>query len=308
MAVEIDTATDYSDLLAKLVTFATANGWTELENTSDKVVLQGEGAGSDEIIVAIKKYSNVATDAYGWYLNGYSGYTDGLAFVDQPSALRDWSTTASAAYPAMPLWNSTIPYWFIVSSRRIIVVAKISTTYQMAYLGFYLPYASPGQYPYPMMVGGSQHKTDVTSIPRFSNATSAASAFWRGRASGPSTVYRRMNGGTWFRSVNSMATATSSGSAANNFTTGIFPFNNALKWSVDNITQALDGSAVLTPLQFVDASGTEVGWVGEIDGVFHVSGNGHAAEDIITVDGDDYLVVQDVFRTGVSDYCAVRLT
>lgn len=309
MAVEIDTATDYADLLDKLVTFATANGWTELENTSDKVVLSGEGSGSEEIIVAFQKYSDVGSDSFGWFINGYSGWTSGPLFAEQAGALPNWISGSVPAYPAMPLWNSTIPYWFIVSERRIVVVAKISTTYQMCYAGYFLPYASPGQYPYPLMVGGSQSRTSASNYPRFSDATSAASCFWRGRLKNPGTFFIRENGGTWV----SYSNAQQESFAAfwiQNTQEGIFPYNSVFKISITQLTQALDGSAVLTPLQIHNGRKTDVtvGWLGEIDGVFHVSGNSQAAEDVITVDGDDYLVVQDVFRTGVSDYCAVRLT
>jgi hypothetical protein len=51
-------ATDYADLLSKLKTFALANGWTSIEDSSDKLVLIGSGAGTDQIYVAFQKYAN----------------------------------------------------------------------------------------------------------------------------------------------------------------------------------------------------------------------------------------------------------
>ena len=47
---------------------------------------------------------------------------------------------------------------------------------------------------------------------------------------------------------------------------------------------------------------------GELDGCYHISGFNNAVENIITVDGVDHLVVQNVHRTGVEDYWALRLT
>jgi hypothetical protein len=306
MAVEIDTATDYADLLDKLVTFATANGWTELENTSDKVVLSGEGSGSEEIIVAFQKYSDVPGDAYGLHINAYSGYSSGLTFFNQPGA--------SNEYRSMPLWNSTIPYWFIVSERRIIVVAKVSTTYQMAYAGFFLPYASPGQYPYPMMIGGSYYGD---AAPRYSNASSIASSFWSGlQVSGDKANYAvRLPSGVWSSYRNFFDTTSfASGTTYNTQKVqGIVPYCFALtNWTASNVYRGtVDGDDVLVPLEIWLGGNSSAGFVGmqgEIDGVFFVTGSGHGAEDIITIDGDDYLVVQNVFRTGVTDYAAVRLT
>lgn len=313
MAVEISDggatphATDYEDLLDKLVTFATASGWTELENYpgDDKVVLQGEGDGTQEIVVAFQKYEDVPNDAQGWFINGYSGWTDGLGFTEQPGAIPNWSSSSVPAYPAIPLWNSEIPYWFIVNSRRIIVVAKISTTYQMCYAGFFLPFASPGQFPYPMMVGGSAAKSSTTTKPRFSVATSKASMFWTGREASPSTINIRSTDGSWYSIANGYQTGTFLGDISG---TGMYPYYFQGVPIVGSVMrQAMDGDAVLTPIMPCRSGTGLKGYLGEIDGMFHVSGNTHASEDIITIDGDDHLVVQDVFRTAVENYCAVKL-
>lgn len=314
MAVEISDgagtphATDYADLLSKLITFATANGWTQLENSADKTVLQGEGAGSDEIIVAIQKYADVGTDSQGWFLNGYTGYQSGLTFLQQPGALPEYTSGSAVAYPSLPLWNSTIPYWFIVSSRRIIVVAKIATTYHMAYLGWYLPFASPNQYPYPLMIGGSVAKNSSTAKPRYSNASSPAGSFWSGRNTSPPTLMNQLPGGTWKFTTNAQVSPTFLTTQAQE--QGLFPYNQTVDYSIANMQPALDGSAVLTPITWViGSSGTPElkGAYGELDGLYHLSGVSRASEDIITIASDDYLVVQDIFRTGVSDFVAVKL-
>jgi hypothetical protein len=46
---------------------------------------------------------------------------------------------------------------------------------------------------------------------------------------------------------------------------------------------------------------------GELDGVLATSGQAIASEDTLTVGADSYLVVQNVFRTGRNQYCAVKL-
>jgi hypothetical protein len=45
-----------------------------------------------------------------------------------------------------------------------------------------------------------------------------------------------------------------------------------------------------------------------LEGVYHVSGFNNAAENLITGGGVDHLVVQNVYRTSVRDYWALRLS
>jgi hypothetical protein len=46
---------------------------------------------------------------------------------------------------------------------------------------------------------------------------------------------------------------------------------------------------------------------GVLDGAYRVPGVNNSSENIITIDGDDHLVVQNVFRTGIGDYWALAL-
>lgn len=303
MAVEISDggttphATDYSDLLAKLKTFATANGWTSLEDSADKLVLQGSGSGSDEIFVAFQKYADVAGDAYGWRLNGYTGYQSGYTFYLQPGAITTGEVQGYGSV-AIPLWNGTIPYWFIVSARRIMVVAKISTTYQMCYAGFYLPYASPGQYPYPLAIGGSFIGNGSQLSPRWSGTSGQSSHFWTWLANPTSSMLIRMPGGYWYGDYNK-GTLTPPA--------GMYPFNQS---DCGLMRQAVDDALVLTPAEIHQASSSPSVYsnkLGELDGVYHVAGFGVSAEDVSTFGGNDYLVVPNVFRSGVTDYAAVKL-
>jgi hypothetical protein len=285
-------ATDYSDLLDKLVTFATANGWTQLENTADKVVLQGEGAGTDEIIVAIQEYAS------GWNLNGYTGYTNGLTFFNQPGAIP--LSVTDPCSPSMPLWGSAIPYWFVVSGRRIIVVAKVGTTFQMCYLGWYLPFASPNQYPYPMFVGGSCGGNAGV----YTGTTALNSAFWRGQVAGQLQSHVTvLPGGAQVSPANLWAPASN---LADTFS-GMFPYNTSPAGAngIGQHSDAIDGSKVLTPVTISIDSVTHIGLLGDLDGVYHVPSG--SAEDVITIGADDYLVVQNVFRSAGTELAAIKL-
>ena len=46
---------------------------------------------------------------------------------------------------------------------------------------------------------------------------------------------------------------------------------------------------------------------GDFEGVFYVSGQGNASENIVQIDGIDHLVVQSAFRSDVGNYAAFAL-
>ena len=67
------------------------------------------------------------------------------------------------------------------------------------------------------------------------------------------------------------------------------------------------GDHMLYPATLVSTGSRLRGTLGVFEGVFHVTGFGNAAENILTIGGVDHLVVQNLFRTGFTDYWALRL-
>ncbi|USR40000.1 hypothetical protein L1F06_000765 [Ectopseudomonas hydrolytica] len=59
----------------------------------------------------------------------------------------------------------------------------------------------------------------------------------------------------------------------------------------------------LLPIELHDAANI---W-GSLDGIFYITGFNNAVENTLVIDGDDYVVIQDVSRTGHTDYYAMRL-
>lgn len=285
MAVETGTATNYLDLLDKLRLFASTNStlvaagedWSvERWTGGNELILKGPGlAAADEIYVGIQTFYSTPSDYFNWTLMGATGYVSGNLFTAQPGI-----STLKYTY----LWNSSIPYWFVGSGRRLIVVAKISTVYQMAYLGLILPYTLPGQWPYPLAVGG----TGTVSTLRWSSVADSHTAFWAGYITSPLDL--RLGSGTWVHPVD----------------------NGSVRLSPD-YNQAGPSTLITCPggdypiLPKVIASSSPINTYGELDGVFHTSGYSAASEDTVTVGTDDYLIVQDVFRTGIKNFCAVKL-
>lgn len=314
MAFESGTATDHEDLLDKLVTFLTTNvdltnagqAWSviadraeplqEFEgNPADRVVyFQGPGlAGLDEIHVNISTYKNTGGDYFNWAINGSTGFNASEISSNQPGA-----RTSDCA---MLLWDSTIPYWFVANGRRFIVVAKVSTVFESLYGGFILPHATPAEFPYPLFLGGTHFEMDS----RWSATDPAHKAFWNPTRDGSSgagasaTAGLRTTGGDWQLF----------GNYGNQFDTTlgqiakVWPYAT---WVADQRDTFNASDYVLLPLT-LHSSENEGNVYGEIDGVFYVSGFSSASENIITIAGEDYLVVQNTFRTAVNHYAAVKL-
>jgi hypothetical protein len=216
-----------------------------------------------------------------------TGLIPSFGFYAQPGAITD--------YPAgMPLWNYAIPYWFFANGRRIIVVAKVGTSYETAYLGLMLPYATPQEHFYPMFVGGTQtaysgRNRDVQHDGHraffnpwfYSDINSAAALIWT-----PSV---------WARVSNT----------SGNYYCKSFPYfmNDSRLFG-----QTLDGGYIVMPVQFYQPRLEESGrhFFGALDGVYYVSGMNNAAENVITVAGEDYLVIQNCHRTAWNEHAAIR--
>lgn len=294
-------ATNYSDLLAKLKTFITANGWTSIASTSTEEYFKGSGGGTDQIFVGIQKFADVPNDNYAWLIQGLTGYVPAVGFNSQPGAIQ-------GNVPALPLWNNTIPYWFVCSSRRVIVLAKISSLYMSAYFGWMLPYATPSQWPYPHVIGGSTYAPTATGIPyRYSTVDANMSAFCIPQNGTPGTLCVRDPAGTWQRPVNRDNVENSVYTYFDS--EGVWPWNNQLQDQTYNgwfeQEKTLDGQYSLQPAVVLGESARNQ--YGELDSVYHIAGRGNAVENIVVRNGVNHIVWQNVFRTAKDAYLAVKL-
>lgn len=299
MATASGTATNYLDLLDKLRLFASTNAtlvglgqeWAvERWTGGNELIMRGPGlTGSDEIRVGLRAYFDGTADYFNLEVRGMHGYLAGSAFDAQPGVSR-------ACY--LPLWNSTIPYWFIGNGQRLIVIAKVSTVYEIMYVGKILPYGTPTQYPAPILIAAG---TGIQAT-RWSSADDRHSNLTRPRTSSTNLSCGVFNGAgnTWLE-------YSLEASARN-----VYPW--PYTWSSDVPASDLlthfdvnpDGSYTLEPIRLVqEVSGVNL--LGELDGVAFVTGQGNASENTITVGADTWLAVQNVFRTTRDAYCAVKL-
>jgi hypothetical protein len=273
MAYTSGTATDYKNLMALLATFASSNGWTILEQTTARLYMRGAGlSGLDEIYCGIECVEQSGS-YYNWSLVGSWAWKSGRAIDAHPR-------TSGKKYAY--LWNSSIPYWFVVTPRRIIVIAKISTTYQHIHLGLLNLVSTESQNPYQLLIGGCGSVSTNT----YSSTGGSNSAFW---ANNLSSGRLSIPGGDWIDLYSASGVACYS----------LYYEARSL------IMRDVSDGYILEEMYICDQNKTTC--YGMIDGLYRISGSGNSSENTITVSGVNYLVVQDTYRNTVGDYIAMRL-
>lgn len=340
MAYKHGIATSAVDLWNILIAFLTNNPdlaatgeqwsivWTAPSGQQkDGIVLKGPGAGgADQILVGINRVDAVAADEQSINIRGMTAIVGTAATIDGHVNV---SGTVGAFLDA-----GNMEYWMIANGRRFVLVAKMSTVYSALYGGFFLPYANPISYPYPLMIGGSHNPGwNTTNTPKPRNWRSQSSLHshfpysdWnRESGFGPdntrATCYYLTVSAQWLAATKSEESPAQSAP----YTFDSFDQNGEQdKWPVENSTAARNANMPRTSEMFarieenvgggfalnqltIMTSQPIVETVGVLDGVYNVPGQNNAVENIVQIDGTDYLVIQNVFRTDVRQYWAMRL-
>lgn len=281
----IGTVTDSSDKLAHqnllevIKDFAEDNGWvTERFDdtvTDHELILKGPGlSNTEEIFIGFQTYQNVAADYYNIRVGGFTGYLSSSTWLNQPGII-------SASICAH---NTNIDYWITLNGQRITGALRVGTpVYEPFYLGKMLPYGRPSQYPYPMLISGTLVSGSTL---RFSDTSTSHSMGFKGNSN-------RMRLRTPADAQNPYG----------------YPWGNS---QLAGETTALRDTATIYPMLPVQLHNNNTTYPngqiwGYLDGVYYISGFNNAVENTLEIDGVEYVVIQDVFRTGFPDYCAIRL-
>ncbi|PKM31728.1 MAG: hypothetical protein CVV07_01035 [Gammaproteobacteria bacterium HGW-Gammaproteobacteria-11] len=262
-------------MLETIRDFAGDNGWEVLRYDTApadrELILKGFGySEEEEIFVGFRTYQNAGADYYNLVAAAFTGYLPGNPFNAQPGAMLS----------GVPAHNQRIDYWLTLNPQRIALAMKVGTpVYESAYVGKFLPYARPSQYPYPVICAGMLNGTPAT---RFSDTVHSIPY----KGSRPQ-MRMRFNDGSWAQPE-------------------CWPYNNTLlNGSIASQTQQRDtnGSYPSNPIVLNSA----IGVLGELDGIRHITGFNNAVENTFELDGKDWVVIQDVSRNGFSDYYSMRL-
>lgn len=330
MAYSSGTATDQNDLLDRLKTFLTGTpGWTALKDTvvaaspadgaNRYILFEAPGGGSDQIYTGIELNMNHYNEGalQNFYkcffrVQGYTGHNAGLGFDDQPTSIPTYNNVPTFAVE----WDRPLPYHFIANGRRCIIAVQSGRFWSTAYMGWYLPFATPAQSPYPLLVAGSNytgltqdsnnrekpnqdwhigygigtHDTDIGSNIQHlegGNWVGMYQRTWPIFENHPELSGSYYQGNRWWRDDEQGSTAHYAGDYS-------LPMLN------------LDGTPPLIPLHLVgDESGTDI--FGVYDGVYAVGGaNRVLQDDIIDIGGDDHLIIE-AFEYARASQIALKL-
>lgn len=262
-------------MLEKIRDVAVASGfWTVMRYdtvpVNRELILKGVGyTGTEEIYVGFRTYHDVSADYYNLLAGVFTGYVSSNSFDTQPGA----------RLSGVPCHNNRVDYWLTVNPQRIACVMKVGTpVYEHFYVGKFFPYARPSQYPYPVVCGGMLSGAAAT---RFSETTHSMP--YKGNRA---NLGMRFNTGVWLQ-------------------VEAWPWNNGYITS----TSAFTGSGTLRdssntypllPVILNDANGS----YGELDGVKFISGFNNVTENTC---GTAWVVFQDVWRTGFTDYLVLKM-
>jgi len=300
-------ANGHLDLLSEIRTFCTTGlgsaNWTEIKwalNGSERewMFIAPGLSGTEQIFGGIRTvtgagYANLQLAGYFGNYGVDPGWDTG--FDSQPFTQLHYVTCSS----------DPIDYWLVANGQRLCCVFRVGSIWSMFYLGKFLPYASPSEYPYPFLVAGTNDSStaqtsDVANHRHFVNG-----------AINTTSVYLPSNIG-WFQAYNMSATDTASAGSIYISPTVSARMGSAAFATVGATRANPDGSLNLVPVQFV-SSVSPGGTIGEPDGVYWTSGldqNGSplVAGAIVDVGGTDHIVFPNINRTTWAEWAAMRLS
>lgn len=267
--------------------------------------------GLSQILVGISPFENAGTGWYNLRLNGYTAFDASADFFDQPGGIK----TTPPYGPVLPLTDSSIGYWFFSNGRRVVVITKCGSVYGAAYLGLIQPYASPGQWPYPLFVGGSLYFEDSTGEPlstsvnwlvgtAHSRHTTFALPFVPLLGNNlldiptASSARLRKPDGTW-RAF--MARSDFYNPMTMTPSATIHPY----AYGFTGMKPGLDGKYDVFPIVLFERAPDNA--FGQLDGVHAITGSGLSAEALIAIGRDTYIAFSDVTRGTAGDFFAVRI-
>lgn len=314
MAYQTGIATDHYDLHNIIRTFVATQGWTELEyNTTANSTYGGRYSiwrapglsGTEQIYTGLQVYQSVADDVYNFQIFGYTGYVNGTNPWQQPGI----------GSCVTPLYNQSIPYWMICNGQRLAVVANIQNVDVILYTGKFFPYATPGQYPYPMYIAGMMPDYGTSNWWRYSSTREDYFCGYKGYTDYATSSSAYQSNSYLLKPANSVWDYATTWFEHLAQADNTYPFRIR---NTNNLDATASGDYGVYPVILMETIATYPYYTGltsnqrgniygELDGIFRISGYNNATKNIVTINSVPYLVFRDKTLTAITDYYAMRL-
>lgn len=305
------TAAGHNDLMDKLVAWLVGTvGWTQLEYSGvtspplstdlRSAVLRAPGALTGaEAFLYLNSKNNPGQGYYGWEMRMAAGY-------DNTQPITAQLLVSPPVY--FNTWQNTIDYWFYANDRRVIVVAKVNTSYVSMYAGLFLPFALPTEYLRPFCLIGNYPTLDSYDVANSRNRMIADPGQNCAQFLGSS-------GTNWYRIENhgNSASATSRVQEPQAF---MWPHATAITsssaqfdgWPVYGLTRMRPNAAGEIPnfLCHIQSSVDGRRLEGVLEGVYSAGGFGRTSEQTLTSGLMTLRLFQNVFRTTPRDFMAIE--
>ncbi|MBK9418837.1 MAG: hypothetical protein IPN62_16540 [Flavobacteriales bacterium] len=250
-------------------------------------------------------FGGIRTRTAGAYANfeiaGYFGN-----YGASPSWNTDFEVQPFSRFEHVTLWNDQMDYWLMANGERLLCVVRAGTAWTMFYIGLFRPYSSPTvqEYAYPFFLGGTNDSfsaqiSDLLGHRHFAAPVQNACSLWLPSAKWID-VYNRNTTADGYAAGAGYITPTSSG------------LHGASNSSQPDSRANSDGTFNLVALELVTTDSLP-SVLGKLDGVNWVSGldqNGAVVSPgtIISISGQNYLLIPNISRTAWYDWAAVRLS
>lgn len=252
----------------------------------------------DFICIGLREYQSVTNNVYNASLNVYDKWDNANETAVNKwnsnsawSAFTGYDTTYNAyvGHPLLVMKDDQMTYFISVNKRRIVVAVKVSATvYLCIYLGGYRRYSTPEQLKCPMIMIGNtvtlSHNSTSTVLLNPNGLITSFAYFFKH----DTKEKLRTDGNNRLWPV------------VNNWNPGMtFPLT---------VTRTTNQAFVL-PMYITQDSLIGVqnyNLYGELDGIYIVVNKDIRTEDILTVNSNNHIVFQNVYRTTQYDYLAVE--
>lgn len=326
---ETGTVTDHRDLMLKIKVFGESLGWTTKRhltpvdvNDNHELIMET----TNGFLLGLKEINDDVLDVYNFELQSFTFFDNAKSFHEQSGAIPYKGINGfiknSFGAKQLGLTNQPMTYWLNFSQDKMLIVAKIGTSYCSAYLGKFKAYGSPLQYPNPKFVGGHLSASQNINTPRYSDNNGFNSSFIFGIADSDlgTSAYSAMRyfvtlpDNNWEQLTSNSGTSTPPNIGDNSkyfninnnkcFTYGFgFAKENAIyiKESLSNENE------YKIPMIIKNDSLKQAQSLGEFFSCGLVVGASLLPEDTFTIDAEDYIVFPDVFRNNTYDFWAMKI-